>query len=154
MPATSNATNCARARGGRVLIPQPHGGAIAPFPPGHASKGGFRRHRRAALALLHEGTPAAARKLMEMVDSEDPRVAIMAAIQVLDRTLGKPSDVPQAEGAGGGGALMLARLAPAERAELAAALATVARLRAKVAGQVVDGEAVEASAAAPGVALA
>lgn len=39
--------------------------------------------------ILAEATPKAARKLAELIDDEDPRVALVAAREVLDRTLGK-----------------------------------------------------------------
>ena len=39
--------------------------------------------------ILAEATPKAARKLVELMDHEDPRVALVACREVLDRSLGK-----------------------------------------------------------------
>lgn len=41
--------------------------------------------------ILAEATPKAARKLVELMDDEDPRVALVACREVLDRSLGKAS---------------------------------------------------------------
>jgi hypothetical protein len=132
-----------RARDGRPLIPQPHGGALAPYPP-RVSMGGFKKARREALALLHEGTAEASARLLDMVRSDDERVAVIASVQVLDRTLGKPSDMPQGDD-GSGGALDMSRLTAADREALMHHLAEIKRIRAKAAGaiQVVDGQILE-----------
>jgi hypothetical protein len=140
MTLDADPPNCGRTRDGRALIPQPHGGAIAPFPPGHSSLGGFKRPQREALALLHEGTPVAAQRLLALVNSDDERVAVMAAIQVLDRTLGKPTDMPQQAG-GGAGSLDVSVLDADEREELLIHLAGIQRLRALVATRLAAKEA-------------
>jgi hypothetical protein len=116
-----------------ALVPQKHGGALMPaWPPGrkggNGSGSGWKSTRKAALALLHEATPDAALRLLELARSEDERVAAVAITQIMDRTLGRPSEIPQ--GADDGDrSLDLTRLTMAERAELLGALATVRRLR-------------------------
>ena len=39
--------------------------------------------------ILAEATPKAARRLIELMDSDDERVALVACRELLDRTLGK-----------------------------------------------------------------
>ncbi len=112
------------------LIPQPHGGALRPFTPGTGSaarRTPMRAIRRQALSLLADGTPEASQRLLGLMRSSDERVAAVACAQVLDRVLGKPGDDPQAQDEGGG-IMDLSHLNEGERAELGAALATVARL--------------------------
>jgi hypothetical protein len=114
-----------------ALVPQKHGGALMPaWLPGRkgGNGSGWKSTRKAALALLHEATPDAALRLLELARSEDERVAAVAITQIMDRTLGRPSEIPQ--GADDGDrSLDLTRLTMAERAELLGALATVRRLR-------------------------
>lgn len=121
-------------RDGRPLVPQPHGGALARYQPGHVSTGGFRKVRRDALAILREGTVEASRRLLELTRSSDERVAIMALVQVLDRTMGKPSDMPQGADSDGG-PLDLSLLDAGEREELLIHLAGIRRLRDLVASR-------------------
>jgi len=48
--------------------------------------------------ILAEATPKAARKLVELLDSDDERVVLVAAREVLDRSLGKaPATVEAAK---------------------------------------------------------
>jgi hypothetical protein len=128
--AGGNGGNPGRARardgGWGDLVPQKAGGALCPpFPAGNRL-GGFRRPRRQALAMLHEGTPEASQRLLEMVRSPDERVALGAIAVVLGQTLGKPGAAPVEDG---GRSIDLAALAADEIAELQVALATVRRLR-------------------------
>jgi hypothetical protein len=120
-----------RARAPAALIPQPHGGAIAPpWTEGTgtaARRSSVRAIRRETLALLSEGTPRAARVLLAMLDSDDERCRAVAASQILDRVLGKPSSEPQATD-DKAGALDISHLAPEQRAEAWAAVATLERL--------------------------
>jgi len=46
--------------------------------------------------ILAEATPKAARKLVELMNDEDPRVALVACREVLDRSLGKASATVEA----------------------------------------------------------
>ena len=110
------------------LVPQPHGGALTPpFQPGHAGAGGFRKPRRQALQLLHDGVVAASQRLLSLVNSSDERVAVMASIQILDRVLGKPTnDVPHDAS---NGLLDLSVLNAPEHEELATHLAGIRRVR-------------------------
>ena len=48
--------------------------------------------------LLRDGSEESARKVLALVHSDDDRVAYMAATQILDRTLGRVTDQPQAGG--------------------------------------------------------
>jgi hypothetical protein len=120
------------------LIPQAHGGALMPaWPKGNAA-GGWRRAKRLALAAMKDGTEDGVRKLMELVRSDDDRVAMVAVKELLDRTLGKPTDLPQVND----DALPpidLSALSDEDRGELAAAMAVIRRLT--NVGRVIDGEA-------------
>ena len=115
------------------LIPQPHGGALKPR---HAPANGgssFKAAKKRALQLLGEYTEDAVAGLKAMMASEDPRVALMATIQVLDRTLGKPGEYSQTSEETGG-MIDVSRLSPEQQEELAGALATVRRLAALAQG--------------------
>ena len=108
------------------LIPQPHGGALRPMYP---ARGGtsFKAAKKAVLAEINSMTPEASVRLRQLVASDDDRVAMVAVKEVLDRTLGKPTDMPQGED-DGHGMVDLSALTPGERAELSGALATIRRL--------------------------
>jgi hypothetical protein len=120
------------ARAPVSLIRQPHGGAIRPpwtkSTAGAAGGTSWKVARRQALELLHQATPAASARLVQLAESEDERVAAIATKELLDRTLGKPAETPQGDD-GTGRTLDLARLSVSEREELLLALATVRRLR-------------------------
>ena len=117
------------------LIPQPHGGRIGPrFPPANGGSS-FKAAKKRALQLLGTYTEDAVEGLKAMMGSEDPRVALMATIQVLDRTLGKPGEYSQT-GEETGGIINVSRLTPEQQDELAGALATVRRLAALAQGVV------------------
>ena len=120
------------------LIPQPHGGALRPFTSGTGSaarRTPMRAVRREALSLLADGTPEASQRLLDLMRSEDERVAAVACAQVLDRVLGKPNDAPQAQDEAGG-VMDLSPLTADERVELGAALATISRLTGRTLGAV------------------
>ena len=121
-------------RDARALIPQPHGGALRPFARGNGAAAGtpWRATRRAALDLLREATPEAAWTLVQHMQSPDARVSLAACVCILDRTMGR-SGGTWAEDASPGPA-SLSHLSPAERTELAAALATVTRLTGRTFG--------------------
>jgi hypothetical protein len=86
-----------------------------------------REARKQALAILAEGTPESARKMMELVRSTDERVAVIATKEVLDRTLGKAGEGPQVADSSDG-LVDVTHLSPEQREELSAALATIYRL--------------------------
>lgn len=84
------------------LIPQKHGGAIRPWDKdsarGASRKGvSLRQTRRDAMTLLAEATPQATAVLAAGLDSEDERVRVICAEQILNRVLGRPSDSPQGD---------------------------------------------------------
>lgn len=115
------------------LIPQPHGGALRPFTPARgaaAARSSIRAIRREALPVLAEGTAAASRRLLELLESDDERVVAIAASQVLDRTRGKPSDRLQVPDGSQRSSAPIQLLNSAEKAELADALLVVSRLAA------------------------
>jgi len=115
------------------LIPQPHGGALRPFTPARgaaAARSSIRAIRREALAVLAEGTAAASSRLLKLLESDDERVVAIAASQILDRVLGKPSDRSQVPDESQRSSAPVHLLTTAERAELADALLVVSRLAA------------------------
>ena len=78
------------------------------IPPSRDDKGRFPRGvsdnpagRRAmppeVMEALQAGSERAAKRLVELVESEDPRVAAMAATAVLDRLYGKPTLAVEAD---------------------------------------------------------
>ena len=124
-------------RDDRPLIPQPHGGALRPFGPGHghtSARAPWRSTRKAAMELLRDATPAAIQVLVRGLSSSDERVAIVSAEQLLNRVLGKPGALAQGDDEGGPTFVDLTRLTEAERDELAAALDTIARLTGRTIG--------------------
>jgi len=127
----------------RPLIPQPHGGALRPGKPS-VNRGGFKRTKREALQLLQDGTPDAARRLVELTLSKDDRVAVVAITQLMDRTIGKASETPQGD-AEESAQIDLSVLPPHRLREMSEALAVVRAIRAEAAalasrvpGKVID----------------
>jgi hypothetical protein len=53
--------------------------------------GGRPKAEREVTELARDGSPRAIGRLIELVESEDPRAAIAAANAVLDRAYGKPT---------------------------------------------------------------
>ena len=82
--------------------------------------------------MLREATPAAARTLVQHMQSPDARVSLAACVCILDRTIGR-SGAAWGEDASPG-PVSLSHLTAAERIELAAALATVTRLTGRPVG--------------------
>ena len=122
----------------RPLIPQPHGGALRPFGPGHghtSARAPWRSTRKAAMALMHDATPQAVQVLVDALGSPDERVRVVASEQVLNRVLGKPGLLSQAHDADGPNYVDLTLLTEAERTELANALDTIARLTGRTIGK-------------------
>ena len=121
-------------RDARGMVPQPHGGALRPFPRGNGAAVGtpWRATRRAALDLLREATPDAARTLVQHMHSPDARVSLAACVCILDRTMGRSGEA-WAESTSPG-PVSLSHLTAAERTEWAAALATFNRLTGRTIG--------------------
>jgi hypothetical protein len=61
----------------------------------NSPKQNVRDIKRQALAILAQGTPEASQCLLELLKCDDPYAAASAASQVLDRVLGRPSEVSQ-----------------------------------------------------------
>src|ERR1700720_2162279 len=72
---------------------------LVPFPKGKSGNPGGRTKQFAQCQrLCREASPDAARRLIELIQSEDERVALMAADKVYERAWGKPKDYdPNAE---------------------------------------------------------
>jgi hypothetical protein len=131
------------------LIPQPHGGAIRPWNKetarGASRKGvSLRQTRRDAMALLAEATPQATAVLAAGLDSEDERVRVICAEQILNRVMGRPTDSPQ-----GGDEIQdqhdISHLSPAQRVRVRQLVAELRGLLARpvggaVATTTIDGE--------------
>ncbi len=64
--------------------------------------GGMHKGTAELKAIAREASPKAIAKLIEMIDHEDPRVALAASTAVLDRGLGKPTQAVEVSGEGGG----------------------------------------------------
>lgn len=113
----------------RPLVPQAHGGALRPFGPGNGASAGnapWRSTRKTALDLIRDAVPDAIKVLVNALGSPDERVRVVASEQLLNRALGRPSLFAQVENRPT--VVDLSHLTEAERDELAAALATIARL--------------------------
>jgi hypothetical protein len=65
-----------------------------------------------AISLARQAAPDAVRRLMELMHSDDERVAAVACNAILDRALGKPRQAPEADGKD-----EIARLSDAELSE-------------------------------------
>src|SRR5712671_2057715 len=66
---------------------------LVPFPKGKSGNPGGRTKQFAQCQrLCREASPDAARRLIELIQSEDERVALMAAEKVFERAWGRPKD--------------------------------------------------------------
>jgi len=81
-------------RTGRHTIVPPHGyGRISPWQKGQSGNpAGYSGAYNQARAICAKATAEAARKQVELMDSDDERVAFMATEAVLNRGAGKPRD--------------------------------------------------------------
>src|ERR1700720_3815100 len=72
---------------------------LVPFPKGKSGNPGGRTKQFAQYQrLCREASPEAARRLIELMQSEDERVALMAADKVFERAWGRPKEFdPNAE---------------------------------------------------------
>src|SRR5689334_3898799 len=76
----------ANARPGRANLRPPWPKGFCPNPGG---KGSLYHETQ---ALARQAAPAAMRRLIELIDDPDPRVATIASNAVLDRAFGKPKE--------------------------------------------------------------
>ena len=78
-----------------IHVPAHGNGVLRPFQPGQSGnpsgKGGLYLE---AQRICREASPAAARRMVELMSSTDERVALMAADKVLERAWGKPKEMP------------------------------------------------------------
>lgn len=109
-----------------VLTPQVHGGALRIGSPGIA-RGPWKSVRREAMALIRAAVPEAIDTLIARMRSDDERVSTVACEQILNRALGRPTDMPQGD-EDVGGMPDMAHLTAGERLELASALDVIMRL--------------------------
>src|ERR1700738_4736205 len=66
---------------------------LVPFPKGKSGNPGGRTKQFAQCQrLCREASPDAARRLIELMQSEDERVALMAADKVFERAWGRPKE--------------------------------------------------------------
>jgi len=71
---------------------------LVPFPKGKSGNPGGRTKQFAQCQrLCREASPDAARRLIELIQSEDERVSLMAADKVFERAWGKPRDYDPAQ---------------------------------------------------------
>jgi hypothetical protein len=119
------------------LIPQKHGGALFSRPPAGASSKGasFKALRKAAYARMAAALPEAVQETIDLaLKAEDPRVRTVNLGVLLDRVLGKPTELP---GDGEDRLADIADLTPEQRQELSEALETVFRLTGRGPGALV-----------------
>ena len=73
-----------------------------PFPPGVSGNPSGRPKVIAELQqAAEEGSPAAVRRLVELIDSDDERIALAAVNSILDRVMGKPRQAVEVSAAVG-----------------------------------------------------
>ncbi len=87
--------------------------------------GGRARVNREVADLLKAASPKAARKLIGLLDSDDPKIVHQAAVVILDRTQGKPVSTVH----------MSARDGTAEQMEISALDQVTARIASIIARQ-------------------
>lgn len=76
------------------------GGWLKPFQKGQSGNpGGKSEGQKECLALAREASPIAMKKLIDLMQSYDDRVAIMAADKVLERAYGKAKEQPAEDSA-------------------------------------------------------
>jgi len=69
------------------------------FKPGQSGNpGGRPREEMAVIQLAKQNSEKAILKLVELIDSEDPKVSIAASNAVLDRAIGKPKQALEHSG--------------------------------------------------------
>jgi hypothetical protein len=85
-----------RAKGARIGKPQTNPNSLAnlvKWQPGTViNPGGRTDDYLACQRICREASPTAARKLVELINDPDPRIALMAADKIVDRAWGRPRD--------------------------------------------------------------
>ena len=80
-------------------IPQCHGGALRPFPPGNgpsANRTSLKKVNREVMDILATRAPDLAKRMVERaMETDDDRVLAVITTNVLDRVQGRPTDRPQ-----------------------------------------------------------
>ena len=104
------------------MVPGRNGGFLrAPWQKGTApNPGGKTGEYHETVALARQTSVAAMRKVIEKMDSNDDRVAFIAAQAILDRAWGKPKDYDPKEAQASGLRFDIDALTPEERAVLLA----------------------------------
>jgi hypothetical protein len=87
----------------------------------------MRSAKKRSLELLREASPEATQRLIALLRSPDDRVSAVAAAQILDRALGKPSEASQVSEPGTS-PVPIRYLTPAEQEEAFGAIETIERL--------------------------
>lgn len=84
-----------------VIIPKHGNGYLKPFQPGNrANPGGLGgADYREVLTLARSASPHAMAKLVKLIDHKNPRVAVVAAKEVLERAWGRVKEVDPAASA-------------------------------------------------------
>src|ERR1700676_5463199 len=73
-----------------ILVPRHGHGALRPFPKGvSGNPGGKGGQLREAQKLAREATPKAVKRLIDMLDSDDDRVVVIAANSLWEKAGGK-----------------------------------------------------------------
>lgn len=77
-----------------MVIPSHGRGRLKPFLPGNrANPKGLGGTYPEVLALAREASPAAMRKLIKLIDHRSPKVALVAAKEVIERAWGKVKEM-------------------------------------------------------------
>jgi hypothetical protein len=82
----------------------------------HGKRGAYLE----AMRICREASPEAARKMVALMDSDDPRVAYMATNAVLERAWGKPREYDPSADPDSKIKMDASRLTPEQRAQLRA----------------------------------
>ena len=91
MAATNKAASEAVPEGYRV--PSHGGGRLKPFKKSDvANPRGFGGQYQECMRLYRDASPAAARKMVELLESDDERVALVAAEKIMARAWGRVKD--------------------------------------------------------------
>ena len=102
------------------------------FVPGQSGNpAGGRKKDPDAMAILRAAVPAAARKLVELARSENPKIAYMAASAIFDRVWGKPVQAAEVRMDASMDLRAEVRAALLERAEAAGCIGTEAETKGK-----------------------
>ena len=91
--AKKDIENTDRLRGREVRVPSHGHGVLYPFRKGRSGNpGGVGGLYHEAMQLARLATPAATRRMIELINSDDHRVGLMASMAIWDRAFGKPKE--------------------------------------------------------------